>query len=57
MVGCMVSTSLAMAPAMVLAQKAQFVDLDGPLLLAQDRPGGLRFENGRVHPPQPELWG
>ena len=57
MVGCMVGTSLAMAPGMVLAQKARFVDLDGPLLLAQDRPLGLRFENGRVFPPRPELWG
>jgi L-alanine-DL-glutamate epimerase-like enolase superfamily enzyme len=57
MVGCMVGTSLAMAPGMVLAQKARFVDLDGPLLLAKDRPEGLRFENGRVHPPRSELWG
>lgn len=57
MVGCMVGTSLAMAPGMVLAQNARFVDLDGPLLLAQDRPAGLRFENGRVSPPPSELWG
>ena len=57
MVGCMVGTSLAMAPGILLAQKARFVDLDGPLLLAQDRPAGLRFENGRVYPPRPELWG
>ena len=57
MVGCMVGTSLAMAPGMVLAQKARFVDLDGPLLLAQDRPVGLRFANGLVYPPRRELWG
>ena len=57
MVGCMVGTSLAMAPGMMLAQNARFVDLDGPLLLAQDRPAGLSFENGRVFPPRPELWG
>ena len=44
MVGCMVSTSLAMAPAMLLAQGADFVDLDGPLLLARDREPGLRYE-------------
>ena len=44
MVGCMVATSLAMAPAMLLAQTARFVDLDGPLLLAKDRPDGLRYD-------------
>jgi L-alanine-DL-glutamate epimerase-like enolase superfamily enzyme len=57
MVGCMVATSLAMAPAVLLAQKAQVVDLDGPLLLAQDRPDGLRYDGSRVHPPDPALWG
>jgi L-Ala-D/L-Glu epimerase / N-acetyl-D-glutamate racemase len=57
MVGCMVATSLAMAPALLLAEQAQFVDLDGPLLLARDRPGGLRYEGSLVHPPSPELWG
>ena len=57
MVGCMVATSLAMAPAMVLAQRARVVDLDGPLLLARDRPDGLRYEESRVHPPAPALWG
>ena len=51
MVGCMVATSLAMAPAMLLAQRAQVVDLDGPLLLAKDRPDGLRYEGSLVHPP------
>jgi L-alanine-DL-glutamate epimerase-like enolase superfamily enzyme len=57
MVGCMVSTSLAMAPAHLLAQRARLVDLDGPLLLAQDRPHGLEYEGSLVHPPTPELWG
>jgi L-alanine-DL-glutamate epimerase-like enolase superfamily enzyme len=57
MIGCMVSTSLAVAPALLLAQRAQVVDLDGPLLLAQDRPEGLRYDGSLVHPPAPELWG
>ncbi|ACA18882.1 Mandelate racemase/muconate lactonizing protein [Methylobacterium sp. 4-46] len=57
MVGCMVGTSLAMAPAMLLAGFATFVDLDGPLLLARDREPGLRFEGSLVHPPDPALWG
>jgi L-alanine-DL-glutamate epimerase-like enolase superfamily enzyme len=57
MVGCMVATSLAMAPAMLLAQRARVVDLDGPLLLASDRPEGLRYEGSRVHPATPALWG
>jgi L-alanine-DL-glutamate epimerase-like enolase superfamily enzyme len=57
MVGCMVATSLAMAPAMLLAQRAKFVDLDGPLQLARDRPEGLRYEGSLVHPPSPALWG
>lgn len=58
MVGCMVSTSLAMAPAMLLAGLADYVDLDGPLLLQRDREGGLRCEPGGVlHPPGPALWG
>lgn len=57
MVGCMVSTSLAMAPATLLAQGADWVDLDGPLLLARDRTPGLRYEGARVDPPAPELWG
>ena len=50
-------TSLAMAPAMLLAQGADFVDLDGPLLLARDREPGLRFDGSLIHPPAPELWG
>jgi L-alanine-DL-glutamate epimerase-like enolase superfamily enzyme len=57
MVGCMVGTSLAMAPALLVANRAAFVDLDGPLLLAQDRPDGLRYAEGRVFPPAPALWG
>jgi L-alanine-DL-glutamate epimerase-like enolase superfamily enzyme len=57
MVGCMLATSLAMAPAVYAAQGADFVDLDGPLLLAEDRAPGLVYEDSRVHPPPPELWG
>jgi L-alanine-DL-glutamate epimerase-like enolase superfamily enzyme len=57
MVGCMVATSLAMAPAMLLAQRARYVDLDGPLLLARDRPDGLRYAGSQVAPPEPALWG
>lgn len=57
MVGCMLGTSLAMAPATVIAQTADFVDLDGPLLLARDRTPGLRFEGSTLYPPEPELWG
>ncbi len=57
MVGCMVGTSLAMAPAMLLAQEADVVDLDGPLLLARDRADGLRYDGARMHPPTPALWG
>lgn len=57
MVGCMVSTSLAMAPAMLIAQQADYVDLDGPLLLAKDREPALRYEGSLVHPPERELWG
>ena len=57
MVGCMVATSLAMAPAMLLAQQARFVDLDGPLLLKRDRDGGLRYDGSLVYPPDAALWG
>ncbi len=57
MVGCMVATSLAMAPAMLVAQRARWVDLDGPLLLASDRADGLRYEGSLVYPPDPALWG
>lgn len=57
MVGCMVATSLAMAPAILVAQGASFVDLDGPLLLARDRPEGLTYDGSLVQPPEPALWG
>ncbi len=57
MVGCMVSSSLAMAPAVLLAQDADFVDLDGPLLMARDRPGALVYDGALVYPPLPALWG
>ena len=57
MIGCMVGTSLAMAPALMLAQTAKYVDLDGPLLLAKDRQPGLRYDGSIVYPPLPELWG
>jgi L-alanine-DL-glutamate epimerase-like enolase superfamily enzyme len=57
MVGCMVGSSLAMAPAVLVAQGAAIVDLDGPLLLAEDRPTPLDYDAAGVHPPRPELWG
>ena len=57
MAGCMVATSLAMAPAVLIAQGAAFVDLDGPLLLAKDRLPGLRFDGSIIAPPDPDLWG
>lgn len=57
MVGCMVGTSLAMAPAVLLAQDADWVDLDGPLLLARDRSPGLTYSRSLVSPPDSELWG
>jgi len=57
MVGCMVGSSLAMAPATLVAQGAMVTDLDGPLLLAEDRPNALTFDAAGVHPPEPSLWG
>jgi len=57
MVGSMVATSLAMAPALLLAQNADWVDLDGPLLLERDRAPGLTYDGGTVFPPSPALWG
>jgi L-alanine-DL-glutamate epimerase-like enolase superfamily enzyme len=57
MVGCMVATSLAMAPAMLVAQHATYVDLDGPLLLARDRTPGLKFDGSTIYPASPALWG
>lgn len=57
MIGSMVATSLAVAPAMLLAAEAEWIDLDGPLLLARDRQPSLRIENGMIFPPASELWG
>jgi L-alanine-DL-glutamate epimerase-like enolase superfamily enzyme len=57
MVGCMVGTSLAMAPAVLVAQGAEVADLDGPLLLAEDRARPLVYDEAGVHPPEAELWG
>jgi len=57
MIGSMVATSLSMAPALILAQGADFVDLDGPLLLARDREPGLGYLGSMIEPPGPELWG
>ena len=57
MVGCMLATSLAMAPALLLAQMADIIDLDGPLLLAKDRQPGLTFTGSTIHPAPPALWG
>lgn len=57
MMGCMVGSSLSMAPAVLLAQICDAADLDGPLWLAQDVPHGLIYEDGQVHPPSGELWG
>ncbi|MFC3396286.1 N-acetyl-D-Glu racemase DgcA [Brenneria rubrifaciens] len=57
MVGCMVGTSLSMAPAFIVAQGANVVDLDGPLLLQRDRTDGLRYNGSEIHPPEAALWG
>jgi L-alanine-DL-glutamate epimerase-like enolase superfamily enzyme len=57
MIGCMVATSLSMAPAMLLTPQARFVDLDGPLLLARDRADGLRYDGSLIYPPEAALWG
>lgn len=57
MIGCMVATSLAIAPALVIGALATVLDLDGPLWLARDRTPGLRIEGGRIAPPEPALWG
>ena len=53
----MVATSLSMAPAVLVAQRARVVDLDGPLMLARDRPEGLRYQGSLLHPPTAALWG
>jgi L-Ala-D/L-Glu epimerase len=57
MIGCMLATSLAMAPAFLLAQLADYLDLDGPLLLSKDRENGIEFTKGIMSPPLPSLWG
>jgi L-alanine-DL-glutamate epimerase-like enolase superfamily enzyme len=57
MVGCMVSTSLSMAPAILLAQGADWADLDGPVDLAQDRAHPVAYDDHCIHPAAPELWG
>ena len=57
MVGCMIATSLAMAPGVLVAQGAEVVDLDGPLLLAKDHLEGLVYEGSTLNPPSPALWG
>src|SRR5690606_22691927 len=56
-VGCMLATSLSMAPASLAAQLADYVDLDGPLLLARDHAPALVYEGSRLMPPPPALWG
>lgn len=57
MVGCMLGTSLGMAPAALVAARCRFVDLDGPLLLRDDRVPAIRYEHGRMYPPPRDLWG
>lgn len=57
MVGCMLGTSLAMAPAMLVAQDASWIDLDGAWLLAKDREHAIHYGNGMMYPPDPALWG
>ena len=57
MVGCMLATSLAMAPAFLLAQLSDYVDLDGPLILTKDRDAAIEYSNGFMQPPRPDLWG
>ncbi|HEX3952241.1 MAG TPA: N-acetyl-D-Glu racemase DgcA [Stellaceae bacterium] len=57
MIGCMIGTSLSMAPATLLAQQAKIVDLDAPLLLASDRAQALRYDGSTLYPPEPALWG
>jgi L-alanine-DL-glutamate epimerase-like enolase superfamily enzyme len=57
MAGCMVATSLAMAPAMLVGQRSSFVDLDGPLLLARDREPGIAYDGSLMHPAPRDLWG
>jgi L-alanine-DL-glutamate epimerase-like enolase superfamily enzyme len=57
MIGCMVATSLSLAPATLLAGLARYADLDGPLLLERDREPGLRYDGSLLHPAPTALWG
>jgi L-alanine-DL-glutamate epimerase-like enolase superfamily enzyme len=57
MVGCMVSTSLSIAPAFHLAGRSDYADIDGPLWLREDRTGGVRLRDGLLAPPEPGFWG
>ena len=57
MTGCMISSSLSIAPALHVAALSDFADLDGPLWLAADRPGGVRDDDGVLHPPAAGFWG
>jgi L-alanine-DL-glutamate epimerase-like enolase superfamily enzyme len=57
MTGCMISSSLSIAPALHIARMSDFADLDGPIWLAEDRPGGVRDEAGWLWPPQQGFWG
>jgi L-alanine-DL-glutamate epimerase-like enolase superfamily enzyme len=57
MTGCMVGTSLGMAPAFLIGQQSALVDLDGPLLLAKDRPDGFRYSGSLMHPADAAFWG
>lgn len=57
MTGCMISSSLSIAPALHVAAMSDFVDLDGPIWLKEDRPGGVRDEGGMLVPPEPGFWG
>ena len=57
MTGCMICSSLSIAPALHLAAMSDFADLDGPLWLQEDRPGGIRQEGGLIHPPAKGFWG
>jgi L-Ala-D/L-Glu epimerase len=57
MVGGAISTSLGIAPALLVAQQAEIVDLDGPLHLAVDRGAKLRYDGSTIHPADPKLWG
>ena len=57
MIGCMMATSLAMAPAMLLAQGADYTDLDGPLWIAEDNQPAIAFSGSVMAPPEAALWG